>query len=113
VKYEETQLDCPRCDAWVPVERGTVNATCPYCWRLIPVTRSPEPVGVESGLAGLLRAVASGLRRESSRRRIVARYLIHAGLNRRACGLLAEPGMARGREMTLVTDHNGEASADL
>jgi hypothetical protein len=103
VRYEDLQLDCPRCGEWVPVQEGSVTATCPYCWRLIPVPRRSRGTGLVRDLPGrLLGAVLSGLRRQRRECAVVACHLVSASLDRRPRGLLAEPGMGRGHELVLV-----------
>jgi hypothetical protein len=44
MRYSDQLLFCPRCDGWVPLEHGTVTATCPYCRMLVSVPRRSPAV---------------------------------------------------------------------
>jgi hypothetical protein len=110
MREDETRLDCPQCGGWVPVREGTITATCPYCWQLIPLRDPREKEAL--GLGGLLRRLHDALEPALGaprRRFVVVRAHLAGGFDRRGSGLVFEPDMAVYRNPVLVAEAEGRS----
>jgi hypothetical protein len=82
----------------VPVEEGILTATCPYCWRLVPV---PKEQGHDRGRLGKLLKWGSGAATRAlglvpveggGKRHVVVARLFRDEGKPRGRSLLADPG---------------------